>query len=188
MARDSHSISVPPSLPDYLAPGLSLVFVGINPGLYSARIGHCFATPRNRFWQAFNIAHLVEGDFGPEQDHLLLKHGIGFTDLVKRPTRNAAELTAQDFRQGAPLLKEKLLHYQPSVVSFHGVTAYGNYLKFAEGVKERPELGTQPRAIGRSTVFVTPNPSPANAAYSLHTLAEWYGRLKDVVQGSITHA
>ncbi len=176
------------TLPDYLASGLRLVFVGINPGLYSAETGHYFATPRNRFWQAFNLAHLVEGDFGPEQDHLLLRRGIGFTDLVKRPTAGAAELTAQDFRQGAPLLKEKLLHYQPRIVSFHGVTAYGNYLKFAEGVKERLELGMQPRTIGRSRVFVTPNPSPANAAYSLNALVEWYVRLKEAVQGPVTHA
>jgi len=176
------------TLPDYLDSGLSLVFVGINPGLYSAKTGHYFATPRNRFWQAFNLAHLVEGDFGPEQDHLLLRHGIGFTDLVKRSTSGAAELTAQDFRQGAPLLKEKLLHYQPGIVSFHGVTAYGNYLKFAEGVKERLELGMQPRTIGRSRVFVTPNPSPANAAYSLNVLVEWYIRLKEAVQVPVTHA
>ena len=176
------------TLPDYLDSGLSLVFVGINPGLYSAETGHYFATPRNRFWQAFNLAHLVEGDFGPEQDHLLLQRGIGFTDLVKRPTSGAAELTAQDFRQGAPLLKEKLLHYQPRIVSFHGVTAYGNYLKFAEGVKERLELGLQPRTIARSRVFVTPNPSPANAAYSLDVLVAWYVRLKEAMQVPVTHA
>ena len=176
------------TLPDYLASGLNLVFVGINPGLYSAETGHYFATPRNRFWQAFNLAHLVEGDFGPEQDHLLLRRGIGFTDLVKRPTSGAAELTAQDFRQGAPLLKEKLLHYQPNIVSFHGVTAYGNYLKFCEGVKERLEPGMQPCTIGQSRVFVTPNPSPANAAYSLDTLVAWYVRLKEALRVPVTHA
>lgn len=176
------------TLPDYLASGLRLVFVGTNPGLYSAETGHYFATPRNRFWRAMSLAQLVEGDFGPEHDHLLQRHGIGFTDLVKRPTSGAAELTAQDFRQGAPILKEKLLRYQPKIVSFHGVMAYGNYLKFAESAKERLELGMQSRTIGRSRIFVTPNPSPANAAYSLDALAEWYLRLKEAVQGPIAHA
>ena len=188
MASELGTGTVPPPLPDYLAPGLRLVFVGINPGLYSAQVGHYFATARNRFWRAFNLAGLLEGHFGPEEDHLLLQHGIGFTDLVKRPTRSAAELRTRDFRHGASLLKEKLLRYQPRVVCFHGVTAYGNYLRCADRVKERPELGLQSRAIGRTKVFVTPNPSPANAAYSLDTLVQWYLRLKNVVEGTSARA
>jgi len=175
------------TLPDYLVSGLRLVFIGTNPGLYSAQTGHYFATPRNRFWQAFNLAQLVEGDFSPEQDHLLPQRGVGFTDLVKRPTSGAAELKAQDFRQGAPILKEKILHYGPKIVAFHGVMAYGNYLKFAEKVKERPELGMQSRTIGRSRIFVMPNPSSANAAYSVNALVEWYARLKEAMQGLSSH-
>ena len=173
----------PPSLPDYLAPGLALVFVGINPGLHSARVGHYFATPANRFWRAFNMAFLIEGDYGPEDDHRLLQHGIGFTDVVKRSTAGAAQLTARDFRHGVPLLREKLIRYQPKVVCFHGVTAYSNYLRFAEGEQAHPELGLQPDTIGRSLVFVVPNPSPANAAFSLPVLVEWYVRLKELTLG-----
>ncbi len=173
----------PPSLPDYLAPGLALVFVGINPGLHSARVSHYFATPANRFWRAFNAAQFIEGDYGPEDDHLLLQHGIGFTDVVKRPTAGVAQLTTRDFRHGAPLLREKLIRYQPKVVCFHGVTAYSSYLRFAEGERAHPDLSLQPATIGRSLVFVVPNPSPANAAFSLPVLIEWYVRLKELTLG-----
>lgn len=171
-----------PSLPDYLAPGLRLVFVGINPGLYSAQVGHYFASPRNRFWRAFNLAGLATGEFGPEQDQLLLQQGIGFTDMVKRPTSGAGDLKSGDFRTGAPLLKEKLLRFHPRVICFHGVTAYGNYLRYAEGIRGSPKVGAQPRAIGQARVFVTPNPSPANAAVSLDTLVAWYTQLKALVE------
>lgn len=170
-----------PPLPDYMTPGLRLVFVGINPGVYSAKAGHYFAHPRNRFWRAFNLAGLADGQVGYEQDYLLLQQGIGFTDVVKRPTGGASDLKAQDFRNGAPLLKEKLLQFQPDVVCFHGVTAYGNYLRYAEGVAERQELGLQPRPISASRVFVAPNPSPANAAVSLEELVNWYRKLKALV-------
>lgn len=171
-----------PPLPDYLEPGLRLVFVGINPGLYSAQVGHYFASPRNRFWKAFNLAGLAQGEFGPDQDHLLLRHGIGFTDVVKRPTRGAGDLRPEDFRRDAPLLKEKLLSFQPKVVCFHGVTAFGNYLRYAEELRRPPAPGPQPETIGISRVFVAPNPSPANAAVPLHQLVEWYRQLRVVVE------
>ena len=165
------------SLPDYLKADLDIVFVGLNPSAYSARVGHYFANPRNRFWRALNRSGLVGMELWPAQDHILLDHGIGFTDLVKRPTSQAAELTAEDFRQGAPTLKVKLECYQPLIVCFQGLTAYRPYMKYGEGIEVKPDLGLQRHTIDRSKVFVVPNPSPANARFSVDDLADWYRKL-----------
>ena len=165
------------SLPDYLKADLDIVFVGINPSAYSARVGHYFANPRNRFWRALNRSGLVGIELWPARDHILVEHGIGFTDLVKRPTPQAAELTAEDFRQGAPVLKGKLERYRPLIVCFHGLTAYRQYLKYGECIVGKPGLGLQRHTIGRSKVFVVPNPSPANARFSVDDLADWYQKL-----------
>ena len=170
------------TLNDYLQEGLDIVFVGINPSEYSVRVGHYFANPRNRFWAALNKSGLVDREVSPEDDAKLAEYGIGFTDLVKRPTRQASGLRAADYRLGAPVLREKLLRYQPRIVCFHGATVYQPYLLHVEKVKEKFELGLQRRTIGNSRVYVVPNPSPANAAYSLEVLASWYRRLQDLRQ------
>lgn len=175
------------TLPDYLAPGLDIVFVGINPGTRSAEVGHYFATPTNRFWPAINRSGLLAEPLTAETDHRVMQHGIGLTDVVKRPSNSASKLRAADFREWAPVLKEKLERFKPRIVCFHGVTGYRGYLKYAEVVDERPELGLQPRAIGTSAVFVVPNPSPANAAYSLDSLVGWYrclGELRDELKSA----
>ena len=169
------------TLPDYLEPGLSVVFVGINPGAYSAQGGHYFASPRNRFWPAINRSGILSEPLDASTDHLAVRQGIGFTDVVKRPSRSASDLKADDYRCWAPVLKDKLERCQPLVVCFHGVTAYRNYLRYAESVGADIELGLQPGSIGSSKVFVVPNPSPANAAYSLDALVGWYRRLKELL-------
>ena len=168
------------TLPDYLAAGLDIVFVGINPGIQSAQVGHYFAGSRNRFWDALNRSGLVDEELGPDTDARIIQHGIGLTDVVKRPTGRASGLQSSDFRRWGPILKEKLERFRPAIVCFHGVTGYRSYLRFAEGVASRPGLGLQRHHIGASEVFVVPNPSAANAAYSLDTLVLWYRRLKDL--------
>ena len=165
------------TLPDYLKPGLDLVFVGLNPSDYSVRMGHYFANPRNRFWAALNRSGLVDEKMSPDSDARLLEHGIGLTDVVKRPTPQGSGLKAADFRRWAPALKQKLLEYGPGIVCFHGVTGYGQYLRNTEGVREKPQVGLQSQTIGQSWVFVVPNPSPANAQYSLDDLVFWYRNL-----------
>ena len=170
------------TLRDHLQEGLDIVFVGLNPSEYSVRAGHYFANPRNRFWAALNMSGLVDREVAPEDDGNLAQYGIGFTDLVKRPTRQASGLRAADYRLGAPALQEKLLRHQPRIVCFHGVTVYQPYLLHVEKVKEKPVLGLQRRTIGSSSVYVVPNPSPANAVYSLDVLASWYRRLQDLRQ------
>jgi double-stranded uracil-DNA glycosylase len=165
-------------LPDYLEQDLDIVLVGLNPSLYSARVGRYFANPRNRFWMALNRSGLVGRELSPEQDANLLDYRIGFTDVVKRPTPQASGLSAADYRQWTPVLKAKLLEYQPGIICFHGLTGYKAYLRYAEGVEEKSLLGLQERTIGRSRIFVVPNPSPANARFSLDDLVNWYQQLK----------
>ena len=170
----------PATLPDHIREGLGILFVGLNPSQYSAEVGHYYANPRNRFWPAFNLSGLVDRQVTYQDDATLLKDGIGFTDVAKRPTPMGSGLRASDFRQWAPLLKEKIIRFAPRLVCFQGLMAYKAYLQHAEGVKEKSELGAQERKIGASVIFVVPNPSPANAKYSLNDLAEWYCQLKEV--------
>lgn len=169
-----------PTLPDYLHTGLRIVSIGLNPSVRSVEAGFCFANPRNRFWKAFNAASVVPVELAPSQRAmalLLRDYGIGFTDVVKRATPNASALRAADFRAGAAELRGKLLHYAPGIAWFHGMLAWKNYLRYTQGSTQDCAWGRQAGRIGRSLVFVTPNPSPANAAYSLQDLVEWYRRL-----------
>ena len=171
------------TLPDYLKEGLDIVLVGLNPSLRSVEAGHYFATPRNRFWPAINRSGLLAESLDTNTDYKIVEHGIGLTDIVKRPTRGASDLRAADYREWAPVLREKLERYEPLIVCFHGAVAYRNYLRHADGIRVSSiELGLQSHTIGRSRVFVVPNPSPANAAYSLDTLVAWYRALSDLRQ------
>ena len=179
-SKDKSGVEEFPTLKDYLEEGLAIVFVGLNPSEYSVKLGHYFANPRNRFWAALNRSGLVEHEMTPQDDAGLLQYGIGFTDVVKRPTRQGSGLSAADFRRWAPELRTKLLQNAPLIACFHGVMAYGAYLRYAEGTKDRPKLGLQPRNIGNTKVFVVPNPSPANAQYSLDDLVHWYQSLRDL--------
>lgn len=167
------------TLPDYLRPGLDIVLIGLNPSTRSVQAGHYFANPRNRFWAALSAASVVGRPVGPEDDASLLAHGVGFTDVVKRPTSQASGLTSADYRRDAPALREKLLCHAPRIACFHGLTAYRAYLRHGEGIKNAGnlELGRQDLEIGATRVFVLPNPSPANARYSLDDLASWYVEL-----------
>ena len=130
-----------PTLPDYLAPELALVFVGINPGLYSVRRGSYFARTTSRFWPAFSRSRLSASvraalgreTLGPEDDSTLLSFGIGFTDVVKIPSGNASELSPADFREGAPRLLSRLETYRPATACFHGLTAFRPFARYALG-------------------------------------------------------
>ena len=167
------------TLPDYLRPGLDIVLIGLNPSAYSVRVGHYFANPRNRFWAALSASGLVGSEVGPEDDASLMETGIGFTDLVNRATPQASGLNAADYRRDAPKLKEKITAAGPMIACFHGLIAYRAYLRYAEGIPNAGniDLGRQNRCIGSSRVFVLPNPSPANARYSLADLTGWYREL-----------
>ena len=189
MAPESMASEVLETLPDYLQPGLDIVFIGLNPSSISVREGHYFANPRNRFWTALNRSGLVPVQLSPALDKRLPDHGIGLTDLIKRPTSQASGLNTSDYREGAPLLKAKLLEYRPAIACFHGMMCYRAYLKYAggppAGQKEKPDLGLQPHNVGQSRVFVVPNPSPANAQYSLEALVARYQQLGKLRSDSV---
>lgn len=162
-------------LPDLLRPGLELVFVGINPGVVSGRTGRYFAHPRNRFWPAVNAAGIFNPPLSPETAHTANEQGVGFTDIVKRPTPSASNLTARDFSEGAARLKTLLTRHSPLMVCMNGMTVWTNYLRHAEAVRDtKSSFGEQKLLIGASRVFVVPSPSPANAAFSLETITEYY--------------
>ena len=184
------------TLPDYLRPQLRLVFIGINPGLYSVAQGHYFARSTSRFWPAFSNSKLslamrqalALNTLLPAHDSYLPRFGIGLTDVVKRPSANAADLAAGDFEESAPLLLKKLRRYQPQVACFHGLTAYRPFVKFALHSDLRPTLGPQPEVIGSTRLFVVPNPSPADAHFTLADQAMWYDRLADFLNQPITYS
>lgn len=180
--------NAPATLPDLLAPGLRLVFVGINPSLYAVRAGHYFARRSNRFWPAFSASRLsaaARAALGrarllPEDDVLLPACGIGFTDVVKRPTANAAELRPEEYASAVPALIARLAAAAPAVVCFHGVTGFRPVLRHGFGVaRSAPALGPQPQRLGDAAIFLVPNPSPANAHFRLEDQVAWYDRLAD---------
>lgn len=176
------------TLPDRLGPQLRLVFVGINPSLYSVRAGHYFARPTSRFWPAFSRSLLSkpvrEGlgreELRPEDDVLLPRFGFGFTDVVKRPTANAAELRPADYQQGVPELLARLKRAQPRALCFHGVTGFRPVLRYGLAIaKPEVSLGPQTVRLGTVRIFVVPNPSPANAHFRPEDQVVWYDRLAE---------
>lgn len=179
------------TLPDYLRPGLDLVFVGINPGLYSVQRGHYFARPTSRFWPAFSRSRLsarVRAALGrdvlrPEDDRALLAFGIGFTDVVKTPSRSASDLSPAHFRRWAPRLLARLEAHQPRVACFHGLTAYRGFARYAlHAARADWDLGVQPLQVIRTRLVVVPNPSPANAHFRPADYVRWYDRIAAVLR------
>ncbi len=169
---------------------MDLVFVGINPSIYAVERGHYFARRTNRFWPAFSRSRLSEpvrrglglDILGPEQDRELPRFGIGFTDVVKLPTGNASQIPPGAFKEWTPKLLQRLDHARPRVAVFHGVTGYRPFLRFGLRVQRVPvELGLQPEMIGPTRLFVVPNPSPANAHFTVHDQTAWYDRVADFI-------
>jgi TDG/mug DNA glycosylase family protein len=179
----------PPTLPDLLREGLDVVFVGINPSVYSATQGHYFARRTNRFWPAFSRSRLSEGArqalgvnrIEPAQDRLLLDYGFGFTDVVKRPSARAAELSPTEFIAGAKTLAKKLERCQPRLACFHGLMGFRPFHRALALSSEDPRLGLQTPLIGRTRIFVVPNPSPANAHFTPADQTRWYDALAGVL-------
>lgn len=174
-----------PTLPDLLRDGLDLVFVGINPSLYSVAQGHYFARRANRFWPCFSRSVLSAAArralgvefLAPEHDHRLPEHGIGFTDVVKRATARADELSRAEFAAGAASLVRKIARCKPRVACFHGVTGYRPLQRILAPEETICSLGLQGVRIGGTRLFVVPNPSPANAHFTPADQILWYDRL-----------
>jgi TDG/mug DNA glycosylase family protein len=145
-------------IPDLLRPGLALVFCGYNPSLRSGATGHNYAHPGNRFWRVLHAAGITDRLYAPDEDALLLDRGIGFTNIVPRPTRRADELTRDEIRAGAAALREKLELLRPRAVAYTGIGVY-KWLRGSTNVG----WGIQPdAAVPGVTDIVVPSPSGLN--------------------------
>jgi TDG/mug DNA glycosylase family protein len=176
-----------PTLPDLLKPGLDIVFVGINPSVFSATRGHYFARPTNRFWPCLSRSILslaarralgVE-TLRPEHDRALLDHGIGFTDVVKRASPKASDVAPSEFAAGVRRLSATLERYRPRIACFHGVTGYRHVQRALAGTKAEIRLGLQDLRLGPTLLYLVPNPSGANAHFTPADQARWYDSLAE---------
>jgi TDG/mug DNA glycosylase family protein len=163
------------TVPDVIVPGLSVLFCGINPGLYTAAVGHHFARPGNRFWPALHAAGFTERLFSAFEERELLAKGYGITNVVERATATAAELSAEEFIEGGRRLEAKVRRYAPRFLAVLGVGAYRT--AFA---KPKAALGLQHETIGATAVWVLPNPSGLNAHYQPADLARLFSELRRV--------
>lgn len=161
------------TVPDVIAPGLRVLFCGINPGLYSAAIGHHFGRPGNRFWKALWAAGFTPRLLSPFEDSTLLDYGLGITNLCPRTTASADELTPGELAGGALELVAKAAQYRPRTVAVLGIGAYR--LGF-----DRPDatVGRQHETIGPAAAWVLPNPSGLNAHYGMEDLAHHFRALR----------
>lgn len=163
------------SVPDLVGEDPRLVFVGINPGLWTAATQTHFARPGNRFYPALLQAGIITRPIAPtagmvdeDRDHLV-RRGVGITNLVARATARADELSADEYRTGAALLVSLVERVQPRVVAIAGVTAYRT--AFAQ---PKARAGRQPDPLGGATLWVVPNPSGLNAHETVDTLSIAY--------------
>jgi double-stranded uracil-DNA glycosylase len=161
-------------LPDYVAPGLRLLFVGINPGLVSAAAGHYYANPRNAFWRLLHEEELTPVRLRPDEDARMPAFGYGLTDIVKRPSRGAADLKAAEFVAGRERLARLVRRLRPRAVCFNGKTAFEG--TFGKGTCRH--FGPQEVRLAGAPVFVVPSTSPANAAVPLAVKRRHFRALK----------
>src|SRR3954465_3168780 len=156
-----------------LGPSMRVLFVGINPSLRSAEVGHHFARPGNRFWPTLYAAGFTPRLLRPDEDAELPAHGIGVTNIAARPTRAAAELSREELRAGAGELEAVVRVHAPRLVAVVGVTAYRTAF-------DRPEAGwgLQPQPIGGRPGWGLPNPSGLNAHYKPADFARVYAEAR----------
>ncbi|MDX6467088.1 MAG: double-stranded uracil-DNA glycosylase [Gaiellaceae bacterium] len=164
-------------VPDVLAPGLDVVFCGINPGRVSAAANAHFANPRNDFWRLLHAAHFTSRLYDPSEQFELLKEGIGVTNAAYRTTPGSGDLRRSDFEGSAERLDRIARELKPRWLAFVGKEAYRGTFG------ERPELGLQQRTLGETQLFVLPSTSPANAAVPWFDRAHWFFELSARVRG-----
>lgn len=164
------------TVPDVIAPGLRVLFCGINPGLYTAAVGHHFARPGNRFWPALHRSGFTERLLSPFEERELLKSGYGITNMVARASATAAEVSEDELVRGGRRLRAKLRKYRPAFVAFVGVGSYRTAFGQPKAV-----VGRQQEKMEGATVWVLPNPSGLNANYRLEELARLFGELREAV-------
>jgi TDG/mug DNA glycosylase family protein len=161
------------TIADVIAPGLRILFCGINPGLYSAAIGHHFGRPGNRFWPILHRAGFTHRLLSPFEDRELLQAGYGITNLAARATATADKLTEEELREGAKILERKVRRYRPRFVAFLGITAYRRAFE-----QKNVAPGEQKEKLGTSRIWILPNPSGLNAHYQMAELVQLFRQLR----------
>lgn len=164
---------------DVIGPGLTVLFCGINPGLYSGYTGHHFARPGNRFWPTLYAAGFTDRLLKPAEQTTLLDTGYGITNLVERATATAAELTAEELLAGGQQLLAKVKHYQPKVLAVLGISAYRTAFQ-----RPQAQMGEQPEGMGPARLWVLPNPSGLNAHYTPADLARVFREFRLSILGN----
>ncbi|MFY0571415.1 G/U mismatch-specific DNA glycosylase [Archangium lansingense] len=166
-------------MPDLIAPGLRILFCGINPSVYSAVVGYHFARPGNRFWPALHASGFTGRLLVPSEQEELLTLGYGITNVVDRATVSADVLTAEELAEGGRRLEAKVRRYRPQCLAVLGIgawrTAFGH---------PKASLGPQPESLGGARVWVLPNPSGLNAHYRPEDLARLFLELRLAVDTS----
>ena len=158
---------------DVIAPDLRVLFCGINPGLYTAAIGHHFGRPGNRFWTVLHASGFTDRLLSPFEERALLDLGLGVTNIVNKATRVAEELTLDELRRGARALERKVLLYRPRALAVLGLGAY----RMAFG-RPKARVGEQTETIGSTRVWLLPNPSGRTASYQMDAFTHLLGELR----------
>lgn len=166
------------TVPDVIDYELRILFVGINPGLYSAAIGHHFGRPGNRFWPAMYSGGFTPRLFSPFEEHQLLRLGLGISNLVDRATAGASELGTGELRLGAQRLERKVRRYRPKCIALLGLTSYRIAFSSPKAV-----LGLQAETLGATAIWLLPNPSGLNAHHQPADLARLFRALRDEFPG-----
>lgn len=161
---------------DVIGEDLTVLFVGINPSLYSAAVGHHFARPGNRFWPALHRGGFTPRQLSPFEDQSLLDYRLGLTNLVARATARADELGEKELQRGAARLRSKLRRWQPTCVAFVGISAYRTALN-----EKQARVGQQATDLCGCSVWVLPNPSGLNAHYQLDDFGKLFTELREIV-------
>lgn len=167
------------TLPDVISPGLGVLFCGINPGLYTAAVGHHFARPGNRFWPVLYKSGFTDRLLSPFEERELLELRLGVTNVVAHATATASELTKEDIVNGGRALTAKVRRYRPKVLAILGVGAYRH--AFAQ---PKATIGAQAERIGDTRVWVLPNPSGLNANYQLPDLIRLFSKLRAAAEAA----
>lgn len=162
-------------VPDVLAPGLKVVFCGINPGRVSAAARAHFANPLNDFWRLLNDAGFTPRLLTPEEQFDLPLYGYGLTNAAYRTTPGSGDLRRGDFAGSAERLSRLAEELRPRVIAFVGKEAYRG------AFNERPELGLQNRRLEDTRLYVLPSTSPANATVPYAERLRWFRRLAKIL-------
>lgn len=163
-------------VPDVIAEDLDVLFVGINPGLWSGAVGHHFAHPSSRFWKALHASGFTPDLLSPFDEAELLGFGLGMTNLVDAATALARDLTPEQLRRGASRLRRKAAHYRPAWIALLGVGAYRTAFE-----RPRAKVGPQPNRVASARAWVLPGPSGNNAHYPIAAEIAEFRRFREAV-------